>query len=126
MIRAAEVSQDRVDDVRHAIKIGDEIRAKVINIDLRNRVVWLSIKQGEQESEAEAHREYQRQTAEDARTTTFGELIRSQLKKQDSDEDDLEATTEELDDIEDVKTQVEEEKATEEKAKTESKDDSED
>lgn len=86
-IKAAEISRDRVEDVRQALKAGDEVTAKVINIDLRNRIVWLSIKQGEQESEAEAHREYQRQTAEETRKTTFGELIRSQLNKGKTDEE---------------------------------------
>lgn len=87
-IKAAEISRDRVEDVRQALKAGDEVTAKVINIDLRNRIVWLSIKQGEQESEAEAHREYQRQTAEETKKTTFGELIRSQLNKGKSDEEE--------------------------------------
>ncbi len=98
-IKAAEISRDRVEDVRQALKAGDEVSAKVINIDLRNRIVWLSIKQGEQESEAEAHREYQRQTAEETRKTTFGELIRSQLNKGKTDEEgqeqDASAETEE-------------------------------
>ena len=80
-IKAAEISRERVEDVRQALKVGEDVSAKIINIDLRNRIVWLSIKQGEQESEAEAHRQYQRQTAEETRKTTFGELIRSQLKK---------------------------------------------
>lgn len=93
-IKVAEISRDRIEDVRQALKVGDEVNAKVINIDLRNRIVWLSIKQGEQESEAEAHREYQRQTAEETRKTTFGELIRSQLKKRPSSEEGEEQSAE--------------------------------
>ena len=104
-IKAAEISRDRVEDVRQALKVGDEVNAKVINIDLRNRIVWLSIKQGEQESEAEAHREYQRQTAEETRKTTFGELIRSQLNKgkagEEGEEQGASADTEESDAVED-------------------------
>lgn len=94
MIKAAEISQDRVDDVRQALKVGESITAKIINVDLRNRVVWLSIKQSDQDSEAEAHREYQRQTAEDSKSTTFGELIRSQLKKRGSAEEEGEVASE--------------------------------
>ena len=107
-IKAAEISRDRVEDVRQALKVGDEVNAKVINIDLRNRIVWLSIKQGEQESEAEAHREYQRQTAEETRKTTFGELIRSQLNKgkagEEGEEQDASAEAEESSVSEDADT----------------------
>ena len=81
VVRVSEISQDHVDDARHALKIGDGIVGKIITVDNRNRVVWLSIKQSEEDHEAEAHREYQQQTEEESRATTFGELIRSQLKK---------------------------------------------
>lgn len=94
MIKAAEISQDRIEDVRQELKVGESIRAKIINVDLRNRVVWLSIKQSDQDSEAEAHREYQRQTAEESKTTTFGELIRSQMKKRGSASEDVDDVSE--------------------------------
>ena len=90
MIKAVEVSQDRVSDVRHALKPGDEVKAMIVNVDVRNRIVWLSIRQSEQETEAEAHREYQKQTSEESKTTTFGELIRSQLKSKGSDGEESE------------------------------------
>ena len=85
-ISATEASRSTVDDVRHALKTGDKVSAKVINVDLRNRIVWLSVKQGEQQSEADAHREYQQRTEAESRKTTFGELIRSQLEEKPSQE----------------------------------------
>ena len=81
VVRVSEISQDHVEDARHALKIGDGIVGKILTVDNRNRVLWLSIKQSEEDHEAEAHREYQQQTEEESRATTFGELIRSQLKK---------------------------------------------
>ena len=120
-IKAAEISRDRVEDVRQALKVGDEVNAKVINIDLRNRIVWLSIKQGEQESEAEAHREYQRQTAEETKKTTFGELIRSQLKKRPTSEEGEEHSADT--DSEETASAVESE-STEEEVEVEAADDS--
>lgn len=81
IVRVSEISQDHVDDARHALKIGDGISGKILTVDNRNRVLWLSIKQSQEDHEAEAHREYQQQTEEESRSTTFGELIRSQLKK---------------------------------------------
>ena len=80
-VRVSEISQDHVDDARHVLKIGDGVVGKILTVDNRNRVLWLSIKQSEEDHEAEAHREYQQQTEEESRATTFGELIRSQLKK---------------------------------------------
>ncbi len=81
VVRVSEISQDHVEDARHALKVGDGIVGKILTVDNRNRVLWLSIKQSEEDHEAEAHREYQQQTEEESRATTFGELIRSQLKK---------------------------------------------
>lgn len=81
VVRVSEISQDHVEDARHALKEGDGIVGKILTVDNRNRVLWLSIKQSEEDHEAEAHREYQQQTEEESRATTFGELIRSQLKK---------------------------------------------
>ena len=81
IVRVSEISQDHVDDARHALKVGDGISGKILTVDNRNRVLWLSIKQSQEDHEAEAHREYQQQTEEESRSTTFGELIRSQLKK---------------------------------------------
>lgn len=81
IVRVSEISRDHVDDARHALKVGDGVVGKILTVDSRNRVLWLSIKQSEEEHEAEAHREYKQQTEEESRATTFGELIRSQLQK---------------------------------------------
>ena len=79
-IRASEISQDRVDDARYALKAGEEVEVKIINIDPRDRKLWLSIKAREQDSEQEAHREFQ-QVSDEATKSTIGELIRDELRK---------------------------------------------
>jgi len=43
-IRASDLSSDRVDDVRSVLKEGDEIEAKFMGVDRRNRSISLSIK----------------------------------------------------------------------------------
>lgn len=79
-IRASEISQDRVDDARYALKAGEEVEVKIINVDPRDRKLWLSIKAREQDSEQEAHREYQ-QVTDEAKKATLGDLIKDELEK---------------------------------------------
>ena len=47
----SELSQERVDDARTLIKVDDEIEAKIINIDRKNRVISLSAKAKEEHEE---------------------------------------------------------------------------
>ena len=79
-IRSSEISQDRVDDARYALKTGEEVEVKIISVDMRDRKLGLSIKARELESEKEAHREYKKATDE-SRTATLGDLIKDELKK---------------------------------------------
>lgn len=43
-LKASEISRDRVEDARNALKVGDEVEAQIINIDRKNRIINLSIK----------------------------------------------------------------------------------
>ena len=79
-VRSSEISQDRVDDARYALKTGEEVEVKIISVDMRDRKLGLSIKARELESEKEAHREYKKATDE-SRTATLGDLIKDELKK---------------------------------------------
>jgi small subunit ribosomal protein S1 len=44
LLRAQELAHDRVDDVRHFLKAGEEVEAKFIGVDRKKRIVNLSIK----------------------------------------------------------------------------------
>ena len=83
-LKASEIRVDRVDDARSALSVGDEITAKIIGIDRRNRVINLSIKACERDEEKEAQREYQRQEAERPGPTTLGDLIKEQMNRRES------------------------------------------
>jgi small subunit ribosomal protein S1 len=79
-LKASEISKDRVEDARNALKEGDEIEAKIIVVDRKNRNIALSIKSKDEVDEKEAmkaHRE--KQAAETAGPTTIGDLIKEQL-----------------------------------------------
>ena len=93
VLRIGEVSNERIEDVRHVLKEGEAVEVKIINVDMRSRVISLSIKAREQQAEKEAHQEYQRQTEEsNPEASTVGALIKSQLEK-DSQEIESEEET---------------------------------
>ncbi len=58
ILRASELSRDRVEDASKILKVGDEIEAKFIGVDRKTRTVSLSIKAKDSDEEAEAMQEY--------------------------------------------------------------------
>lgn len=82
VIKAAEISMDRVEDVRNALKVGDEMEAKIVSVDRKNRFIGLSIKAKLQDEERSNLRDHKSREAEQQRgPTTLGELIKQQMDK---------------------------------------------
>jgi len=82
VIKAAEISVDRVEDVRNALKVGDEMEAKIVSVDRKNRFIGLSIKAKLQDEERSNLRDHKSREAEQQRgPTTLGELIKQQMDK---------------------------------------------
>ena len=78
----SELSKERMDDARNVVKIGDDIEAKIINIDRKNRLVSLSIKAKEEHDEKEALSSYQNDSSTTSSgTTTLGELLKEKMSK---------------------------------------------
>jgi small subunit ribosomal protein S1 len=77
VLRATELSKDRVEDARSVLKAGDEIEAKFIGLDRKSRTVNLSIKAREDDEERAAVGEYQR--GEAGGKTTLGDLLKEQI-----------------------------------------------
>ena len=82
VLKASEISRDRVEDARNVLKEGDEVEAKIINIDRKSRVFNLSVKSKDVEDEKDAMRELRKQESEAAGPTTIGDLIRQQMEGQ--------------------------------------------
>jgi small subunit ribosomal protein S1 len=81
-MHVSELSQERVDDARTMVKVGDEIEAKITNIDRKNRSVALSIKAKEEHDEKEALSSYQNDsTTSSSGSTTLGELLKEKMTK---------------------------------------------
>ena len=76
-LRASELSRDRVEDARSILNEGDEVEAKFIGVDRKNRTVSLSIKAKDSDDEKEAMSELNKGSA--AATTTLGDLLKEQM-----------------------------------------------
>ncbi|RMG28010.1 MAG: 30S ribosomal protein S1 [Gammaproteobacteria bacterium] len=77
ILRASEIARDRVEDARTVLKEGDEVEAKFIGVDRKNRTINLSIKAKEQEEEQQAIRSYSSGAGQP--TTTLGDLLKEQI-----------------------------------------------
>ena len=83
VLKASEISRDRVEDARNVLKEGDEVEAKIISIDRKSRVISLSVKSKDVEEEKDAIKELRsKQEAEATGPTTIGDLIRAQMENQ--------------------------------------------
>ncbi len=79
-LRASEMARDRVEDARSLLNVGDEVEAKFIGVDRKNRTISLSIKAKDSDEEQEAMSELARSSQ--ASTTTLGDILKEQLDSQ--------------------------------------------
>jgi small subunit ribosomal protein S1 len=79
-MKASELSQDRVDDARSVVNEGDDIEAKFVGVDRKNRIINLSIKAKENDEEAEAISDYSRGGDSATSATTLGDLLKEQME----------------------------------------------
>ena len=81
-IHVSELSLEKIDDARSFVKVNQEIEAKIINIDRKNRSVSLSIKAKEEHDEREALDTYQTDSSsKNTGATTLGELLKEKILK---------------------------------------------
>ncbi len=78
-IRASEISRERIEDARSVLREGEEVEAKFMAVDRKNRTVSLSIKAKDYQEEAQMVQDYSRPSS--AGTTTLGDLIKEQMDK---------------------------------------------
>jgi len=84
ILKASEISIDRVEDARNVLNVGDEIEVKIISVDRKNRVIGLSIKSKDIEEERAAVREHRDRESDRPGATTLGDLIKAQMDQNDS------------------------------------------
>ncbi len=78
ILKASEISMDRVEDARNALSVGDEIEVKIISIDRKNRVLGVSVKAKDMADEELAVKEHREREVE-VNPTTLGDLIKQQM-----------------------------------------------
>jgi small subunit ribosomal protein S1 len=81
VLRASEISRDKVEDARNAVKEGDEIEVKIVSVDRKNRVLSLSVKAIEIDDEKAAIKEHKNSDAVDVSPGTIGDLIKAEMDK---------------------------------------------
>ncbi|HER35577.1 MAG TPA: S1 RNA-binding domain-containing protein, partial [Halothiobacillaceae bacterium] len=78
-IRASDIARERIDDARTVLKEGEEVEAKFMGIDRKNRMISLSIRAKDHAEEAEAMDELSKQPS--TSSPTLGDLLKEQLGK---------------------------------------------
>jgi len=76
-LRVSEISRERVEDASNVLNVGDEIEAKFVSIDRKNRTINLSIKEKDSDEEAEVIQEYSANAS--TGTTSLGDLLKEQM-----------------------------------------------
>jgi small subunit ribosomal protein S1 len=87
-IRASDLSEDKVEDASTVVKINDEIEAKILNIDRKNRIITLSVKAKDAQEQADAIKKYSRATETTTNTLgsmTLGDLLKEKMANKDSE-----------------------------------------
>ncbi|WP_025869447.1 30S ribosomal protein S1 [Methylobacillus glycogenes] len=77
-LRVSEVSRDKVEDISTVLKEGEEIEARITNIDRKSRSIALSIKAKDLADEADALQKFSND-AGSAGTTNLGALLKAKL-----------------------------------------------
>ncbi|MCK0745680.1 30S ribosomal protein S1 [Chromohalobacter nigrandesensis] len=80
VLKASEISPDRVEDARNALNEGDSVEAKIVGVDRKNRAINLSVKAKDQVDTRRAMGKLRDQEAEPQKgPTTIGDLIKQQM-----------------------------------------------
>jgi len=76
-LRASELSRDRIEDARTILSVGDEVEAKFVGVDRKNRTISLSVKAKDSDDEAAMLQDYGADSAE--ATTNLGDVLKRQM-----------------------------------------------
>ena len=79
-LKASEINRDRVEDATKFLEVGQEVEAKIINVDRKSRSINLSIKAKDEAEEKEAVANLKTvATGQDNGPKTIGDLIKAQM-----------------------------------------------
>ena len=81
VLRASELSRDKVEDARNVLNEGDEIEVKIVSVDRKTRALSLSVKAIEIDDEKSAIQDHKKTDTADASLGTIGDLIKAEMDK---------------------------------------------
>lgn len=82
ILKASDISRERVADARTVMNVGDEVEAKITSLDRKNKGIALSIKAKDVDEEKEAVKSFSKSNqSEQPVSKTLGDLIKAQMEK---------------------------------------------
>ena len=79
ILKAVDISREKVEDARNSFKVGDSVEAKITSVDRKTRALALSIKAKDFDDEKEAVKSLKDSESETASPGTIGDLIKAQM-----------------------------------------------
>ncbi|MCF8998099.1 30S ribosomal protein S1 [Acinetobacter nectaris] len=80
-LKASEINHDRVEDATKLLEVGQEVEAKIVNVDRKSRTINLSVKAKDEAEQREAVANLRQTNAsQDKGPKTIGDLIKAQMK----------------------------------------------
>ena len=77
-LRASDISRERIEDARTVFNVGDEVEAKFVGVDRKNRTISLSIKAKDTDEEAAVVKDYA--SGGESMKTTLGDIFKEQME----------------------------------------------
>jgi small subunit ribosomal protein S1 len=84
LLKASEISREKIDDARQELTVDSDVEAKITNVDRKNRSISLSIKAkdvSDEKAAVKAHRNSEAEATSSSSPTTIGDLIKAQMDK---------------------------------------------
>ncbi|WP_168014450.1 30S ribosomal protein S1 [Halomonas salinarum] len=79
VLKASEISADRVEDARNVLNEGDSVEARIVSVDRKSRLINLSIKAKDQDDTRKNMGRLREQQETESTPTTIGDLIKQQM-----------------------------------------------
>lgn len=79
VLKASEISADRVEDARNVLNVGDSVEARIVSVDRKNRAINLSVKAKDQDDTRQNLKKLREESVETSGPTTIGDLIKQQM-----------------------------------------------
>ncbi len=79
IIRTSELTHEKITDANEVVKVGDEIEARITNVDRKTNLISLSVKALEMQARKDTLREL---SNTQAATTNLGDLLKQEMDKE--------------------------------------------